>query len=35
MKNILCLPSWFPDKLEPFKEDFIERHIIAVSLYNK
>jgi glycosyltransferase involved in cell wall biosynthesis len=33
-KNILWLPSWYPNKLSPFEGDFIQRHAIAASLFN-
>src|SRR6476659_7896057 len=32
---ILWLPSWYPNKLEPYNGDFIQRHARAVSLYQK
>src|SRR5690348_16524225 len=35
MKNILFLPSWFPNRLSPFNGDFVERHARAASLYNR
>lgn len=34
MKKILWLPGWYPNKIEPFSGDFIQRHAKAVSLYN-
>ena len=33
-KKILWLCSWYPDKLDPFNGDFIQRHANAVALYN-
>ena len=35
MKKILWLASWYPNKLQPFTGDFIERHARSASLYNK
>ncbi len=35
MKNILWLPSWYPNKLQPYNGDFIERHARAASAFNK
>jgi glycosyltransferase involved in cell wall biosynthesis len=32
---ILWLPSWYPNKLEPYNGDFIQRHAIAASRYRK
>ena len=29
---ILWLPSWYPNRLEPYHGDFIQRHARAVSL---
>ena len=38
MKNnesyILWLPSWYPNKLEPYNGDFIQRHAKAASLFD-
>jgi len=34
MKKILWLPGWYPDKMEPFSGDFIQRHARAASLYH-
>ena len=34
MKNILWLASWYPNSLQPYTGDFIERHARAASLYN-
>ncbi len=31
---ILWLPSWYPNKLEPYNGDFIQRHAKATALYN-
>jgi glycosyltransferase involved in cell wall biosynthesis len=31
---VLWLPSWYPNKLEPYNGDFIQRHAKAASLYN-
>lgn len=33
MKKILWLTSWYPNKLQPFNGDFIQRHACAASLY--
>jgi len=33
-KKILWLCSWYPDKMEPFNGDFIQRHAAAAALYN-
>ena len=35
MKNILWLPSWYPNKLQPYNGDFIERHALAASGLNR
>lgn len=35
MKQILFLPSWFPSRIDPYPGDFIKRHAIAASLYNR
>jgi glycosyltransferase involved in cell wall biosynthesis len=32
---ILWLPSWYPNKLEPFSGDFIQRHAKAAALNNR
>ena len=32
---ILWLPSWYPNKLDAFEGDFIQRHAYAAALYNK
>ncbi|HSN62115.1 MAG TPA: glycosyltransferase, partial [Ferruginibacter sp.] len=34
-KSILVLPSWYPGKINAFSGDFIQRHVKAISLYNK
>ena len=34
-KEILWLPSWYPNKIDPFDGDFIQRHAYAVSLHKK
>ena len=34
-REILWLPSWYPNKLAPFEGDFIQRHAQAAALYNK
>jgi glycosyltransferase involved in cell wall biosynthesis len=31
---ILWLPSWYPNKLEPYNGDFIQRHAKAAALYS-
>ena len=31
--EIVVLPSWYPNKLDQFGGDFIQRHIKAISLY--
>jgi glycosyltransferase involved in cell wall biosynthesis len=33
MKKILWLPSWYPNKLNPFTGDFIQRHALAVATH--
>ncbi len=33
MHNVLWLCSWYPNKLDPFVGDFIQRHARATSLY--
>ncbi|MEO7923182.1 MAG: glycosyltransferase [Chitinophagaceae bacterium] len=33
-KKILWLCSWYPNKLEPFNGDFVQRHARAAALYN-
>lgn len=33
--SILVLPSWYPCKINAFSGDFIQRHVKAISLYNK
>ena len=33
-KKILWLCSWYPDRMEPFNGDFIQRHAAAAALYN-
>lgn len=35
MKNVLFLASWYPNRLDSFDGDFIERHAKAASLYNR
>ncbi|MGH2564848.1 MAG: glycosyltransferase, partial [Ginsengibacter sp.] len=32
-KNILWLPSWYPDKIKPYNGDFIQRHARAVGMH--
>jgi glycosyltransferase involved in cell wall biosynthesis len=32
---ILWLPSWYPNKFQPFDGDFIQRHAKAASLYDR
>lgn len=32
---ILWLPGWYPNKIEPFAGDFLQRHARAVSLHRK
>ena len=34
-KYILWLPGWYPNLIEPFAGDFIQRHAQAVSLYSE
>jgi glycosyltransferase involved in cell wall biosynthesis len=34
-KYILWLPSWYPNKLEPYSGDFIQRHAKAAALNNR
>lgn len=33
-KKILWLCSWYPDKIDPFDGDFIQRHAKAAAFYN-
>lgn len=33
-KKILWLCSWYPDRLDPFNGDFVQRHARAAALYN-
>ena len=33
-KKILWLCSWYPNKMEPFNGDFVQRHARAAALYN-
>jgi glycosyltransferase involved in cell wall biosynthesis len=35
LKNILWLASWYPNKLDRFEGDFIQRHAQATALYCK
>ena len=35
MKHILYLPSWFPNRKDPFSGDFIKRFAESASLYNR
>ena len=35
MKHILYLPSWFPSRRNPYPGDFIKRHAVSASLYNR
>ena len=35
MKHILYLPSWFPNRKNPYPGDFIKRHAESASLYNR
>src|SRR5688500_18328744 len=35
MKHILYLPSWFPNRRDPFSGDFIKRFAESASLYNR
>jgi glycosyltransferase involved in cell wall biosynthesis len=35
LKNVLWLASWYPNRLDKFDGDFIQRHARAVSLYCK
>ena len=35
MKNVLWLTSWYPNRLDKFDGDFIQRHAGAVSLFCK
>jgi glycosyltransferase involved in cell wall biosynthesis len=34
MRNVLWLASWFPNKVEPFSGDFIQRHAQAASAFS-
>jgi len=33
-KKILWLASWYPNRIDPFDGDFIQRHAAAAALYN-
>lgn len=33
-KNILWLPSWYPDKIKPYNGDFIQRHAKAAGIFH-
>jgi glycosyltransferase involved in cell wall biosynthesis len=33
-KRILWLCSWYPDRIQPYNGDFVQRHARAASLYN-
>jgi glycosyltransferase involved in cell wall biosynthesis len=35
MKHILYLPSWFPSRINPYPGDFIKRHAVSASIYNR
>jgi len=35
MMNLLWLPAWYPNRIEPFTGDFLQRHARAVSLYHQ
>jgi glycosyltransferase involved in cell wall biosynthesis len=35
LKNVLWLASWYPNKLDKFDGDFIQRHAKAVAIYCK
>ncbi|HET6766050.1 MAG TPA: glycosyltransferase [Chitinophagaceae bacterium] len=35
MRHILYLPSWFPNRRDPFSGDFIKRFAESASLYNR
>jgi len=35
MKHILYLPSWFPNRRDPFSGDFIKRFAESASLFNR
>ena len=35
MKHILYLPSWFPNRRDLYPGDFIKRHAVSASLYNR
>ncbi|MCC7401859.1 MAG: glycosyltransferase [Chitinophagaceae bacterium] len=34
-KNILWLPTWYPDRISPYNGDFIQRHARAVSEFHR
>lgn len=34
-RKIIWLASWYPNRMEPFNGDFIQRHAEAASLYNE
>lgn len=33
--NILLLPKWYPNKMDPFDGNFVENHAHAISLYHE
>lgn len=35
MKHIVWLPAWYPNELNPFEGDFIERHALSASLLHR
>src|SRR6266516_6143208 len=35
MRNILWLPSWYPNELTPFDGDFIQRHAQSVAVLHR
>ncbi len=34
-KHIMLLSSWYPNRLNPFNGDFVQRHAMAISLLNQ
>lgn len=34
MKKLIWLPAWYPNKIQPFAGDFIQRHAKAASLFH-
>jgi hypothetical protein len=34
-KHIMLISSWYPNRLDPYNGDFVQRHAIAISQLNK